>query len=53
MSIREVYLSENNVDFIYLDVTDQILRKLNYNLNSTPKYKNTFSISWIITTTVF
>ena len=40
-SIRDVYLSENNVDFLYQDVSNQVLQQINFNLNSSPKYKNT------------
>ena len=39
-SIRDVYLSENNVDFLYQDVSNQVLQQINFNLNSSPKYKN-------------
>lgn len=41
MSVRDIYLSENNIDSLYLNVCDQILTKLNFSLNSSPKYKNT------------
>ncbi len=41
MSIRDVYLSENNIDFLYQDVSNQVLNKINFNLNSSSKYKNT------------
>ena len=41
MSVRDIYLSENNIDSLYLNVCDQVLTKLNFSLNSSPKYKNT------------
>jgi hypothetical protein len=41
MSIRDIYLSDNNIDSLYLNVCDQVLNKLNFSLNSSPKYKNT------------
>jgi hypothetical protein len=41
MSVRDIYLSENNIDSLYLNVCDQVLNKLNFSLNSSPKYKNT------------
>ncbi len=42
MSTRDIYLSDNNIDFLYRDVCDQVSRKYNYNLNSSSKYKKTF-----------
>ena len=41
MANQEIYLSENNIDFLYRDVSQQILQKMNFNLNSSPKYKQT------------
>ncbi len=41
MSVRDIYLSENNIDSLYLNVCDQVLNKLNFSLNTSPKYKNT------------
>ena len=41
MSNRELFLSENNVDYLYRDVCKQISQKMNYNLNNSPKYKQT------------
>ncbi len=42
MSTRDIYLSENNIDFLYRDVRDQVSRKENYDLDSSQKYKNSF-----------
>ncbi len=42
-SIRDIYLSENNVDFLYRDVSEQVAQKVNYNMNTSPKYKKTFN----------
>lgn len=42
MSTRDIYLSDNNIDFLYRDVCDQVSRKQNYDLNSSSKYKNSF-----------
>jgi hypothetical protein len=42
MSTRDIYLSENNIDFLYRDVRDQVSRKQNYDLDSSQKYKNSF-----------
>ena len=42
MSTRDIYLSDNNIDFLYRDVCDQVSRKHNYDLNSSSKYKNSF-----------
>ena len=42
MSNRDIYLSDNNIDFLYRDVCDQVSRKYNYDLNSSTKYKNSF-----------
>ncbi len=43
MSTRDIYLSENNIDFLYRDVCDQVSRKYNFDLNSSSKYKKSFS----------
>ena len=42
-SIRDIYLSENNIDFLYRDVSEQVAQKVNYNMDSSPKYKKTFN----------
>ena len=42
MTTRDVYLSNNNIDFLYRDVCDQVSRKYNYDLNTSPKYKKSF-----------
>ena len=42
MSTSEVFLSENNIDFLYKNVSNQVLQSTNYNLNSSSKYKKTF-----------
>jgi hypothetical protein len=43
MATRDIYLSENNIDFLYRDVCDQVSRKYNFDLNSSSKYKKSFS----------
>jgi hypothetical protein len=42
-SIKDIYLSENNIDFLYRDVSEQVAQKVNYNMNSSSKYKKTFN----------
>jgi len=41
-SVREVYLSTNNRDYLYRNVCEQVQMKTNHNLNNFPKYRQSF-----------